>query len=93
MKIKNYINQFVAILTVVTLVSGFQISTNDGMVNTFESVIGIEEAYAGPCGRRGCVGKVGYCTTYVILEIGGVQMVRHCDGDKKSDVDEISIEG
>ena len=25
---------------------------NDGMVNTIESAIGIEEAYAGPCGRR-----------------------------------------
>ncbi len=67
MKIKNYINQFVAILTVVTLVSGFQISTNDGMVNTFESVIGIEEAYAGPCNDNGCIGGDDDCMTVRIL--------------------------
>ncbi len=89
MRIKNYINQFVAILTFVTLVSGFQISTNDGMVNTIESAIGIEEAYAGPCGNKGCTGKEGFCTSYVVLEIGGIQVVRYCSGIKRNDDDEI----
>ncbi len=85
MKIKNYINQFVAILTVVTLVSGFQISTNDGMVSTIESAIGIEEAYAGPCGRRGCSGTEGFCTAYAVVEVGAFKMMRYCEGKKSSD--------
>lgn len=83
MKIKNYINKIVAIAAVVALVSGFQLENTEGAMATFESTIGIEEAYAGPCGNRGCDGQPVYCATYVVFEIGGIQVMRHCDGEKK----------
>ncbi|MTI88325.1 MAG: hypothetical protein FH748_10185 [Balneolaceae bacterium] len=80
MSIKKYINNFVAILAVVTLVSGFQISDSQGIVQSLETTIGVEEAYAGPCGRRGCDGTAVYCTSYVVLEIGNTRWIRDCEG-------------
>ncbi len=67
---------------------------NDGMVNTIESAIGIEEAYAGPCGRRGCEGRVGDCdgTSYTIFAIGDLEIYRYCKGIKKSE-DQFEEEG
>lgn len=84
MKIKQYVNKLVAIAAVVALVSGFQFSNAEGTMSTLESTIGIEKAYAGPCGRRGCDGSNAYCDTYSVLEIGGIHIVRHCDGVKTS---------
>ena len=59
-------------------------------MTTFESTIGIEEAYAGPCGRRGCDGQPVYCASYVVFELGGIQIIRHCDGEKEEE--EIPVE-
>lgn len=83
MKIKQFLNKIVAIAAVFALVSGFQFNTAEGSMATLESAIGMEEAYAGPCGRRGCDGSNVYCDSYTILEIGGVHIIRHCDGVKK----------
>ena len=63
MKIKNYINKIVAIAMVVALVSGFQFNNSEGTMTSLESMIGIEEAYAGPCARAGCIGGPDLCMT------------------------------
>ena len=89
MKIKQYLNKIVAIAAVITLVSGFQISTADGSMATLESTTGVEKAYAGPCGRRGCDGSPAYCDAYTVFEIGGVHVIRHCDGVKKDSPDQL----
>tara|TARA_R110002073_G_scaffold63924_1_gene160174 strand:+ start:1263 stop:1538 length:276 start_codon:yes stop_codon:yes gene_type:complete len=84
MKIKNYINKIVAIAAVVALVSGVQFNNAEGKMTTFESTIGIEEAYAGPCGRRGCDGKISDCdgTSYTIFAVGNIEITRYCTGEK-----------
>lgn len=94
MKIKTWLNNIIAVIAVLTLVGGFQVNTSaDGQLEStavsIESVINVEEAYAGPCGRRGCDGQPVYCTSYVVMEIGGIQVIRHCKG-KKTQVSEES---
>lgn len=86
MKIKDYINKIVAIAMVVALVSGFQLENAEGAMTTFESTIGIEEAYAGPCGRRGCDGRISDCdgTSYTVFAIGNVEITRYCTGVKSN---------
>lgn len=85
MKIKQYLNKIVAIAAVVTLVSGFQISTADGSMATLESTIGIEEAYAGPCGDAGCDGKPGYCGTVTIIKIFKFRATKDCTGSSDAE--------
>lgn len=80
MKIKTYISNVVAALTLVALVSGFQVKSAEVEVLSTEKGIGIEEAYAGPCERRGCDGEPVYCTSYYIVEIGNGGIIRHCEG-------------
>jgi len=63
MKFKNYINKFVAIVAVIALVGGFQLNLESGSMETIPTIIGIEEAYAGPCGREGCIGGPDLCVT------------------------------
>jgi hypothetical protein len=96
MKIKTWINNIIAIFAVVTLVGGFQVdSAADSQLTSaavsIETAIGVEEAYAGPCGRRGCDGSNTYCGTYTVLEIGGIHIVRHCDGNKKETEKQIEM--
>ena len=82
MKIKNYTSQIIAMLTLVFLVSGFQLSsgtTISGFI-TSESDIITNEAYAGPCGRAGCDGEPVYCKPVVVLSIGSIEMIKHCKG-------------
>lgn len=74
-----------ALVTVLMLVGGFQMSTSTANQLipsniSLDTVLGIEEAYAGPCGRRGCDGEKTYCTTYYIIEIGDGGIIRHCKG-------------
>ena len=80
MKIKQYINKLVAIAAVVALVSGVQFSNAEGTMATLESAIGIEEAYAGPCGDAGCDGKPGYCGTVTVIKIFKFRMTKDCTG-------------
>ncbi|MEP1152308.1 MAG: hypothetical protein ABJH08_11325 [Balneola sp.] len=87
MNIKHYINKFVAILALATLVSGFQFNNAQGAMVNLESAVGIEEAYAGPCGNRGCDGQPVYCDSYVVFEVGGVQVIRHCNGKKRVEIE------
>lgn len=91
MKIKTYLNKIVAIAAVVALVSGFQFNNAEGAMVTLESTIGMEEAYAGPCARRGCDGKISDCdgTTYTIFAIGNIEITRYCTGDKINLMDEM----
>ena len=84
MKIKTYLNKIVAIAAVVALVSGFQFNNAEGAMVTLESTIGMEEAYAGPCGNRGCDGSNAYCDTYAVLEIAGIRVLRDCKGVKNT---------
>ncbi|SMO77908.1 hypothetical protein SAMN06265219_11077 [Gracilimonas mengyeensis] len=45
--------------------------------------IELAEAYAGPCGRRGCEGKTGDCgESYAVGEIGNIKLMRYCRGKK-----------
>ena len=86
MKIKQYINKLVAITAVFALVSGFQFSNAEGAMATLESTIGIEEAYAGPCGDAGCVGSTGYCGIEVtVLKVLDWELKKECHGVDKSD--------
>jgi hypothetical protein len=90
MKIKNYTSQFIAMLTLVFLVSGFQLSsetTISGLL-TNESEIIANEAYAGPCGRAGCDGEPLYCKPVVVLSIGSIDMIKHCKGTPPEKQDE-----
>ncbi|MFY0685022.1 MAG: hypothetical protein JXR20_10755 [Balneola sp.] len=87
MNIKHYINKFVAILALATLVSGFQFNNAQGAMVNLESAVGIEEAYAGPCGRRGCDGSAAYCDSYTVFEVGGIVVERHCDGVKIPEIE------
>jgi hypothetical protein len=85
MKIKNYINKIVAIAAVVALVSGFQLENTEGVMATFESTIGLEEAYAGPCGAAGCEGKTGYCGKEVtVVKVLDWELKKECHGEDKS---------
>jgi hypothetical protein len=86
MKVKNYINKIVAVAAVVALVSGFQLNNAEGGMTTLESTIGIEEAYAGPCGRRGCEGRISDCdgTSYNVLVLGNLEIKRFCTGTKST---------
>ncbi len=59
--------KIVAIATVVALVSGFQFNSETGNVENIPMIIGIEEAYAGPCNDNGCVGGSDHCMTVSIL--------------------------
>lgn len=67
MKIKNYINKIVAIAMVVALVSGFQFNSESGSMETIPIIIGMEEAYAGPCNDNGCIGGNDKCMTVETL--------------------------
>jgi|GEM_PF-777456 hypothetical protein len=96
MKIKTWLNNIIAIVAVVTLVGGFQVNsaTNSQLTSaavSIETAIGVEEAYAGPCGRRGCDGQPVYCTSYTVFEVGGVQVIRHCKGKRSTVSEEVSL--
>ncbi|HAW78323.1 MAG TPA: hypothetical protein DF712_16195 [Balneola sp.] len=67
MKIKNYLNKIVAIAAVVTLVSGFQFNSESGGMENIPIIIGLEEAYAGPCNDNGCIGGNDKCMVIRIL--------------------------
>lgn len=40
---------------------------------------------SGPCQRYGCSGKDQYCKSYVVFEIFGMTLYRHCTGEIKGD--------
>jgi uncharacterized low-complexity protein len=85
MRIKTYISNAIAVFTLIALVSGFQFSTEKSTtasenLTSIESVLGIEDAYAGPCGRAGCDGEPTYCTAVTVLNIGSIQIIKHCQG-------------
>ncbi|MCH2450475.1 MAG: hypothetical protein MK198_10055 [Gracilimonas sp.] len=82
MKLKTYVNNIVAIIAIVTLVGGFQVSRGESAKElvSIESKLGLNEAYAGPCARRGCDGMPSYCTSYYVIEIGNGGWLRHCNG-------------
>ncbi|TYP93631.1 hypothetical protein LX73_1338 [Fodinibius salinus] len=45
-----------------------------------------QKAFAGPCGRRGCEGSKGDCgESHTVIEIGPIEIIRHCNG---TDMDE-----
>ena len=81
MKIKTYITNIVAIITLVVLVSGFQFNSIDKQINTADQIFGIEEAYAGPCGAAGCDGADMYCTSATVIHIGAWKMEKDCKGN------------
>lgn len=68
MNTKTYINKIGVLAVLVVLLSGFQLnSTANDELLTFQNAIGIEKAYAGPCGRDGCVGGKAKCSEVKIL--------------------------
>lgn len=86
MKFKTYINNIIAVITLLALVGGFQISTENSdatsnNLTTVESMLGVNEANAGPCGAAGCDGADMYCTSVTVLHIGDWQMKKDCDGN------------
>lgn len=88
MKIKNLLANVVAILTVITLIGGFQINAAEQVTNqeqvitVVETVMGVGEAYAGPCTRRGCTGKISDCdgTSYTVFAFRNLEFTRYCTG-------------
>lgn len=34
----------------------------------------------GPCGRMGCSGRDQYCKSYVVFDLFGLTLYRHCTG-------------
>ena len=67
------------------LFAGFQIpDPNSEKMHSILYFLGLEEAYSGPCGRRGCSGS-GDCGSYVVLEIGNTVITRHCQGTISED--------
>jgi hypothetical protein len=86
MKFKIYITNIIAALTLVVLVSGFQIQFSESDDASIEGIVGIETAYAGPCGAAGCVGKTGYCGKEVtVIKILDWELDKECHGEDKSD--------
>lgn len=86
MKIKTYISNAIAIFTLIMLVGGFQFNNVNTEVNTTDKLLGVEEAYAGPCGSAGCVGKTGYCGKEVtVVKILDWELDKECYGEDRSD--------
>ncbi|MFD2532444.1 hypothetical protein ACFSVN_08310 [Gracilimonas halophila] len=81
MKLKAYITNIVAILSLVILVSGFQIQLSESDDISLEGIVGMETAYAGPCGAAGCDGADMYCTSVTVVHIGNWQMKKDCKGN------------
>ena len=50
--------------------------------------LGLEEAYSGPCGSMGCVGRDGSCGSYVVVRIGNWTVTRDCRGTNSNDPDD-----
>lgn len=100
MKIKNLLANVVAILTVITLIGGFQINAAEQVTNqeqvitVVETVMGVDEAYAGPCSRRGCDGRLSDCdgTNYTVFALGNLEFTRYCTGTKLNSETEDQIE-
>lgn len=40
---------------------------------------------SGPCQRYGCSGKDQYCKSYVVFEVFGLTLYRHCTGEIAGD--------
>lgn len=86
MKFKAYITNIVAILSLVVLVSGFQIQLSESDDISLEGIVGMQTAYAGPCGAAGCVGKKGYCGKEVtVIKFFDWEIDKECHGEDKSD--------
>ncbi|MFP8488533.1 hypothetical protein ACKGJO_05475 [Gracilimonas sp. Q87] len=90
MKIKNYTSQIIAMLTLVFLVSGFQLKSTDSETRSLENIVGIEEAYAGPCGDAGCDGSPGYCGTTTVVKVLGWRITKDCVGSEEGDFPSLS---
>lgn len=88
MKIKTYVSNTLAVCTLVALLSGFQISSPDSVTNnltSMESMLGVKNAYAGPCGDAGCDGNPGYCGTTTVIKVFGLKLDKDCVGSEKGD--------
>lgn len=93
MKIKNLLANVVAILTVITLIGGFQINAAEQVTTVVETVAGVDEAYAGPCGDAGCVGPTTeICRTYNVFNIFNLRLERTCRGILLADPEEEASE-
>lgn len=65
---RNSLSNLIAALVVVMLISGFQLNeTTAGKISTIDSMLGIEEAYAGRCNDNGCIGGSDKCMEVKIL--------------------------
>tara|TARA_R110002049_G_scaffold56984_3_gene156708 strand:+ start:884 stop:1123 length:240 start_codon:yes stop_codon:yes gene_type:complete len=42
--------------------------------------LGLEKAYAGPCGDAGCDGKPGYCGTVTVIKVFKWRATKDCTG-------------
>lgn len=55
-----------------------------GYVAELMNLAASEDAFwgPGPCQRMGCSGRDQYCKSYVIFQIFGFTLTRHCTGEK-----------
>ncbi|MDR9387441.1 MAG: hypothetical protein RI513_00350 [Balneolaceae bacterium] len=55
-----------------------------GYVSELMDQAASEDAFwgPGPCKRMGCSGRDQYCKSYVIFQIFGFTLTRHCTGEK-----------
>ena len=79
---KNIFNKVFTILLFGLLATGFQVqNSNTQTMDSLLSFAGVEEAYAGPCANRGCLGPDGACgVCYSVIEIGNFSIRRCCQG-------------
>lgn len=80
---KNIFNKVFTILLFGLLATGFQVqNSNTQTMDSLLSFAGVEEAYAGPCANRGCLGSNGACgVCYSVIEVGNIAIRRCCQGE------------
>lgn len=87
---KKHIQSIIALGVAVLMISGFQVTSQEDITYNLENMIGIEEAYAGPCGRLGCETSEGDCggRSHTVFNIGNLELERYCSGVYNSEKDQ-----
>lgn len=81
---KTILSNLLAVSTFLILIAGYQVSEPDkgDSLISLGSYLGIEEAYAGPCGDAGCDGEPGLCGKITVIKFFSWEATRTCKGSK-----------
>ncbi|MFN1835977.1 hypothetical protein AB2B38_012000 [Balneola sp. MJW-20] len=83
MKIKTILSNTMAAVILFAMVSGFQVESDQGNLTLIDKALGVEQAYAGPCGDAGCDGKAGYCGTVTVIKLFNWRLKKDCSGSTR----------